>query len=204
MSRYTGPKARLCRREGIDLFGRPKYSKILEKRPTPPGNPRMGAAKRSGYAIQLKEKQKARVMFGITEKQFKKYFQKAVRMKGINTDNFMKLLEMRLDNVVYRSSLALTRMQARQMAFHGIFLVNGRRVDIPSYQLKKGDKIEVRPKLKNSKLFAGVLEENKSIKPARWLKVDKKTLSAELAGEPSGDDFERIVDVQKIIEFYSR
>lgn len=203
MGRYTGAKARLCRREGVNLFGRPKYEKILERRPGPPGEQR-GRGKRSGFAVQLREKQKLRLMFCLTEKQFKKYFDKAIRMKGLTADNLMQQLEMRLDNVLYRAGFALTRMQARQMASHGHFHINGRRVDVPSYQLRVGDKIELRPRLKNSKLYPAVLEENKSYKEARWLKVSGKDMSIEVTAEPTSDDFEQLVDCQKIIEFYSR
>jgi len=204
MSRYTGPKARLCRREGIDLFGRPKYAKILERRPAPPGEPRFSSGKRSGYAIQLREKQKLRIMFGLTEKQFKLYFDKSVRTKGLTADHLMSMLEHRLDNVLYRAGFALTRMQARQFASHGHFLVNGRRVDVPSYQLRKGDRVELRPKLHSSKLYLSILEENKGYKAPRWLKVDTKSFSVEISGDPTADDFEKIIDCQKIIEFYSR
>ncbi len=203
MGRYTGAKARLCRREGVNLFGRPKYEKILERRPGPPGEQR-GRGKKSGYAVQLREKQKLRLMFCMTEKQFKKYFDKGIKMKGLTADNLMRQLELRLDNVLYRSGYALTRMQARQMASHGHFLVNGRRTDVPSYQVRIGDKIELRPKLKNSKLYPAVLEENKSYKASRWLKVSPKDVSIEVSGVPTSDDFEQLVDCQKIIEFYSR
>lgn len=207
MSRYRGPKARLCRREGVNLFGRPKYEKILAKRPTAPGQAAASGGRRgkqSGFAVQLREKQKLRIMFGLTEKQFKRYFDKAVNMKGLTQDNLMRLLEMRLDNVLYRAGFALTRMQARQMAGHGHFLVNGRRVDVPSYQVRVGDKVEIRPKLKDSKLYSDNAEENKTYKPARWMKVNEKSLSIEITAEPSGEDFEQLIDCQKIIEFYSR
>jgi len=204
MSRYTGPKARLCRREGVDLFGRPKYAKILERRPGGPGEIRRIASKPSGYASQLREKQKLRIMFCLTEKQFKRTFTRALRKKGISSDNLMRELEVRLDNVLYRAGFALTRMQARQMVNHGHFLVNGRRVDVPSYQVRIGEVVELRPKMQQSKLYPAVLEENKGYKPSRWLKVDAKKLRIEITGEPSNDDFEKIVDCQKIIEFYSR
>ena len=204
MSRYLGPKARLCRREGINLFGRPKYEKILEKRPGRPGMAGSSPKKNSVYALQLREKQKLRFMFGLTERQFAKYVAKALRMKGLTADQLMQQLEMRLDNVLYRSGLALTRMQARQMASHGHFLVNERRVDVPSYQVRVGDKIELRPRLKNSKLYPGVLEDNKGYKPARWVNVNAKNMSLEIAGLPTADDFERLVDTAKIIEYYSR
>lgn len=203
MGRYTGPKARLCRREKVNLFGRPKYEKILEKRPGPPGGGRP-ARKQSGFGVQLREKQKLRLMFCLSEKQFKKYFDKAIRMKGLTADNLMRQLEMRLDNALYRAGFALTRMQARQMASHGHFLVNGRRVDVPSYHLRVGDKISLRPKLKNSKLYPEVAEENKTYKPARWVNANAKEVAFEVTGEPQQDDFEQLVDCQKIIEFYSR
>jgi len=204
MSRYTGPKARLCRREKVNLFGRPKYEKIMERKPASPGMQSGRRSKQSGFAIQLREKQKLRLMFGINEKQFKKYFDKAIKIKGLTADNLMSQLELRLDNVLYRAGYALTRMQARQMSTHGHFYVNGRRVDVPSYQVRPGDKIAIRPRLKGSKLYSEVLEENKGYKPSRWLKVTPKDLSIEVAGTPASDDFEQLVDCQKIIEFYSR
>lgn len=204
MARYTGPKARLCRREGLNLFGRPKYAKILEKRPTKPGMHGQTPRKKTGFAEQMAEKQRLRIIFSLTEKQFRRYFDKAIHLKGLTTDNLMKLLEMRLDNVLYRAGFALTRQQARQMATHGHFLVNGRRVDIPSYQVRIGDRLEVRPRLKSSKLYPLVLEENKGYRPLRWLKVDPKIMAIEIAGAPGSDDFEKLVDTQKIIEFYSR
>lgn len=204
MSRYTGPKARLCRREGVDLFGRPKYAKILEKRPGGPGMHAGAPKKASGYATQLREKQKLRIMFGLTEGKLRRYLERALRMKGITSDNLMQQLELRLDNVLYRAGLALTRFQARQMATHGHFLINGRRVDVPSFELSEGDKVELRPKLKNSKLYPSVLEENKGYRPARWMNVNPKNFSLEITGLPAGDDFEKIIDTSKIIEFYSR
>jgi len=143
-------------------------------------------------------------MFGLSEGQCERYVTKAINKKGLTTDNLMRLLELRLDNVLYRAGLALTRMQSRQMATHGHFLVNGRRVDIPSYSVSVGDKIEVRPKLKTSKLYPNVQEENKGYKPARWMNVNPKSMAIEIVGEPAHDDFEQIVDVPKIIEFYSR
>lgn len=204
MSRYLGPKARLCRREGMNLFGRPKYAKILEKRSSRPGMHPEAPRKLSGYAQQLREKQRLRFMFGLTEGQFSRYVTRSISMKGITAQHLMRQLEMRLDNVLYRAGFALTRTQGRQMSTHGHFLVNGKRVDIPSYQVKIGDKIELRPRLKNSKLYPLVLEENKGYKPSRWLSVNAKNLALEVIGLPTDDDFEKLVDCSKIIEFYSR
>jgi small subunit ribosomal protein S4 len=188
----------------MNLFGRPKYEKILEKRQSRPGVHGTTPKKSSGYALQLREKQRLRFMFGLTESQFSKYVAKSIRMKGITADHLMRQLEMRLDNVLYRAGVALTRFQSRQMASHGHFLVNGRRVDVPSYQVRVGDKIELRPRLLNSKLYPNVLEDNKGYKPARWMNVNTKSMSMEITGEPATEDFEKLVDTAKIIEFYSR
>ncbi len=204
MSRYTGPKARLCRREGINLFDRPKYAKIMEKRASRPGMHGTEGKKMSGFAVQMREKQKLRFMFGLSDRQLKTAVGKAVKTKGLTPELLMRGLEMRLDNVIYRAGLALTRMQARQMATHGHFLLNGRRVDIPSMRVAVGDKLELRPKLKNSKLYPLVAEDNKGYKAARWLKVEAQAQALEVVGQPTGEDFEKIIDVQKIIEFYSR
>lgn len=204
MGRYLGPKGRLVRREGINLFERPKYSKILEKRASRPGMHGTSPKKSSGFALQLREKQKLRYMFGLSNNQLERYVEKAVKKKGVTTEFLMKQLEMRLDNVLYRSGLALTRPQARQMATHGHFLLNGRRVDIPSHQIKVGDSIQLRPRLKNSKLYPNIQEENKGYKALRWLNVDPKDLKVEVTGEPTHEDFEKLIDVQKIVEYYSR
>lgn len=204
MSHYTGPKAKLCRREGMNLFERPKYAKIMEKKPGKPGPHGESRGKASGYAHELREKQKLRIMFGLNDNQLNRAVQAAVKTKGNSPAFLMRGLEMRLDNVIYRSGLALTRMQSRQMASHGHFLINGRRTDVPSFSLSVGDKIELRPKLKQSKLYPLVAEENKGYKPSRWLKVNGKEGQVEVIGEPTAEDFERTVDVQKIIEYYSR
>lgn len=176
----------------------------MEKRPGRPGMAGESPKKSSGFATQLREKQKLRIMFGLSDKQMKRLVQKAVRMKGLTTDNIMRQLEMRLDNVLYRAGFALTRNQGRQMATHGHFLVNGRRTDIPSYLLSIGDSLELRPKLKNSKLYSAVLEENKGYRPSRWLSVSQKDMKVQVAAEPMSEDFEKVVDGQKILEFYSR
>jgi small subunit ribosomal protein S4 len=204
MARYRGPKARLCRREGVNLFGSTKYTKILTKRPNGPGEPSKMMGKKSEYALQLREKQKLRYMFVLTETQFKRYFDKASRMTGVTSDNLMRQLELRLDNAIYRSGLALTRFQARQFSSHGLFLVNGRRVTIPSYKLKEGDKVEVRARSKPSGVFAGNIEELAGYNPPRWLEVDLKSLSFTVKALPEQQDFEQLVDTQKIIELYSR
>lgn len=202
--RYTGPKARLCRRHRANLFGTAKYTKILERRPGKPGvhGSRPTFGKKSEYGVQLDEKQKARVLFGLSEKQFSNSFKKASRMSGETGENFLRLLEIRLDNVIYVSQFAVTRIQSRQMVSHGHFKLNGRRVDVPSIIVRPGDKIELVDKLKDSSLYAG-LEKLKDYSP-KWLKVDLKKLTSEILSLPEKDDLEKSIDSQLIVEFYSR
>ncbi len=203
--RYTGPKARLCRREGVNLFGSPKYQKILGKSPNIPG---MHGAKRQGklteYAKQLREKQKAKRMFALSEKQFQNYFGKASRSKSVTGDALLELLERRLDNAVFRSGLAMTRMQARQFVSHGLLMLNGRRVDIPSIQVRPGDVIEVRASKKGSPVFKENKEELKDYVVPDWIKVDTSKLSIEVLKLPEVKHFEPLINTQPIVEFYSR
>jgi len=204
--RYTGPKARQCRREGVNLFGSPKYQKILSRNPNIPGmhgGKRLG--KMSEFAKQLREKQKAKRIFCLSEKQFKKYFQKAVAKKGIAGENLLRMLESRLDNILYRSGIALTRMQARQFVGHGLFHLNGRKVDIPSIEMQIGDTLSVKPSKSGLKIFAEnfvALGDNAEI--PSWLKVDRKKLSIEMVELPEQKHFESAIDPQPIVEFYSR
>ncbi|MBI5411921.1 30S ribosomal protein S4 [Candidatus Peregrinibacteria bacterium] len=200
--RYTGPKARLCRREGVNLFGNEKYTKIMRNSGSRPGMHGERYAKLSEYGRQLREKQKARSIFGISEKQFHNYYKKAVRQPGQSGENLLRLLELRLDNVMYVSQFAVTRLQARQQVGHGHFLLNGRRVDIPSIQVQAGDKIQVRPKLKTSPLYQG-FEKLKDYSP-KWMKVDLKNLMIEITDIPQADELEKSVDSKLIVEFYSR
>ncbi len=203
--RYTGSKARQCRREGVNLFGSPKYQKIIGRRPGIPG---MHGGKRLGklteYAKQLREKQKAKRMFGLSEKQFKKYFDKADRSKDVTGDKLLELLETRLDNVIFRSGFALTRMQARQFASHGLFTVNGRKVDIPSILIRKGDIVEVKASKKSSLVFTKNKEEMKDYIAPDWLKVDTGALKVEIMSLPEVKHFEQMINTQPIVEFYSR
>jgi small subunit ribosomal protein S4 len=202
--RYTGPKARECRRHRANLFGTSKYTKILERRAGKPGahGSRASFGKSSEYGIQLNEKQKARMLFGVSEKQFRNYFKKASKMSGETGENLLRFLELRLDNVVYVSQFAVTRMQARQMVSHGHFLLNGRRVNIPSILVQAGDKVQLAEKLRDSHLYSG-LEKLKDYSP-KWLKVDLKKLTVEVLALPEKDDLEKSIDSQYIVEFYSR
>ncbi len=204
--RYTGPKARQCRREGVNLFGSPKYQKILARNPNIPG---MQGGKRLGkmteYAKQLREKQKAKRMFGLSEKQFKNYFLKGEKAKGVTGDNLLRFLERRMDNVIYRSGLALTRAQGRQFVSHGLFYLNGRKVDVPSILIKIGDIVEVKASKKGSAVFAHNIEEGGAeLQIPSWLKVDAKKLQIEILELPDVDHFEKIINPQPIVEFYSR
>ena len=206
--RYTWPKKKLCRREGINLFGVEKYN--LEKGKRAPLRGRKG----SEFWTQLRKKQLAKRMFGLSEKQFFGYFKKAQKSKaGWTTwEKMLTLLELRLDNVIYRSGFARTRMQARQFVSHAHFTVNGIKVSVPSISLKVWDVIELRTKLKESPLYKSLLEEleefskeNKGkVSNTKWIDVDIKKLKITVIAKPEKDDFEQIIDIQKIVEFYSK
>ncbi len=203
--KYTGPKARRCRRLGMNLYGSDKYDKIMQKKPFGPGkNAKTRQGRDSEYAKQLKEKQKARDMYGLSEKQFARLYREALNLKGQTGDSFKSLLEQRLDNAIYRCGLAMTRMQARQFAGHGVFLVDGQRVTSPSYRLKVGQVLTVRPKVKTSPVFAGILERNSKHLAPKWLKVDASKLQAEVIAIPEATDAEQAIDMRQIVEFYSR
>lgn len=204
MSRYTGPKGRLVRRFKTNIFGTTKFDKLLEKRPQGPGmHGHARGRKDSEYKKQLLEKQKLRFMYGITERQLRNYYKKAASKQESTGIALLKLLERRLDNAVYRAGFAKTRSQARQMVNHGLFTLNGRRVSIPSIQIREGDVFEVREKSKASPLFASV-KEAKDFDHARWLKSDQKALKAEIAALPEEGDLDKLIETHLIIEFYSK
>lgn len=205
MSRYTGPKARHCRRFGVNIYGSDKYDKILAKRNYPPGiHGTKRVKKQSEYGKQLTEKQKAKFMFGITEKQFRKYYEKANSMPGVTGEELLRLLERRLDNVLFRAEFAVTRVQARQMASHGLITVNGKRVTVPSIQVRPGDVIGVREKNSNSTLFKEIKDGVKKINAPSWLKVDAKKLSIEIAALPEKHHLDNLIESQLIVEYYSK
>jgi small subunit ribosomal protein S4 len=202
MSKYTGPKYRLCRREGINLFGNEKFD--LKKKNYAPGmhGPKGSFSKPSEYARQLREKQKLRRMYGVTEKQLFNYYKKASAKKEITGNALLKILETRLDSIIYRSGFAKSRPQARQMVNHGTFKVNGVRVNIPSYQVKVGDKFEVRERLKKSPLFIGM--EKQKFAPAKWLKIDAAKLTGEVVRLLDAEDLEKAVQTSLVVEYYSK
>lgn len=208
--KYNGPKARRCRRYGSNIYGSAKYDKILQRKPTGPGKaPRVrgqggGGGKKSEYAQQLLEKQKARDMYGLSEAQFRRLYTEAARVPGSTGDVFRRLLEQRLDNAVYRAGFAMNRIQARQMVGHGLFTVNGVRVNVPSYRVRAGEVIAVRAQNKTSPLFASIIAAHEKYMPPAWLATDASGMKVEVKTLPSPDDGEKAVDVRKIVEFYSR
>ena len=208
MARYTDSVCRMCRREGTKLFlkGEKCFSAkcAQTKRPTPPGqHGQARARKASEYGMQLREKQKARRAYGLMEGQFKRTFSKAEGIKGITGENLLSLLERRLDNVVYRSGLASSRAQARQFVTHGMFTVNGKKVDIPSYTTKVGDVIVVRSNRRDIEHFKIVKEGIARVIP-KWLTTSAAELSVTVNALPQRDDVDLTLQENMIVEFYSR
>jgi small subunit ribosomal protein S4 len=201
--RYTGPKARLCRREGVNLFGSEKYTRVMQRRNSVPGataSSRPG--KLSEFGKQLREKQKAKRIYGVSEKQFRRYFQSAVRSKGITGNRLLQLMELRIDNVLYRAGFALTRPQARQFVSHRQFLVNGRRVDVPSIQVRPGDVLSVRDRFEDNPVFSDITDRSKFI--PKWMQVDLQKKTITITRLPDSDELEASIAVHLIVEFYSR
>jgi small subunit ribosomal protein S4 len=210
MARYTGARCRLCRREGMKLFlkGERCYTDAcaFERRSYPPGQhgPVQLRVKLSDYGIRLREKQKVKRIYGISEKQMQKYYEMAINMAGPSGHNLLQLLERRLDNVVYRLGFAPSRTQARQMVNHGFFTVNGRSVDIASYIVKPGDVIELKEKYRNNPQ----IQENLQVRIQRgvpsWLEIDADNFKGVVKTLPSREDITIPIQESYIIEFYSR
>jgi len=209
MARYTAASCRLCRREGAKLFlkGRRCFSDkcSFEKRDYAPGQrSRRMRRKSSDYGQQLREKQKVRRTYGIMEKQFRGYYQKATREKGITGENLLRLLERRLDNVVYRLGFAPSRKAARQLILHGHFQVNGRKVNIPSFLASTGDVISVREKSRNLTAIHDSLKDAGRRPELPWLRIDKVKLQGEVMQLPSREDIAMPIDEQLIVVLYSK
>ncbi|OQX86501.1 30S ribosomal protein S4 [candidate division KSB1 bacterium 4484_87] len=209
MARYTGPDCKLCRREGQKLFlkGIKCHSNKcpFDKKGYAPGqHGRSRRFKQSEYGIQLREKQKVRRIYGILEAQFRNYFAKADRMKGITGENLLKLLESRLDNVVYRLGFAPSRKTARQLVLHRHFMVNDRPVDIPSYVLKPGDIVQVRDKSKKMKVIHNSLRRVKDDRMYSWLSLDKASLTGTFVNAPNREDIPDEINESLIVELYSK
>jgi len=208
MARYTGPVCKLCRREGVKLFlkGDKCVTKCtLERRSSRPGQHGTGRArKESGYAKQLREKQRVRRTYGVLERQFHKHFNVAARRPGKTSENLLQVLEMRLDNLVYRLGFADSRAQARQIVNHGHFAVNGRKTDIPSFIAKPNDVITVRERSKGQEYFKtrALLLAQKGV-PA-WLRLDINEMTGRVLSIPSRADLELPFDEQMVVEYYQR
>ncbi len=207
--RYTGPKARRVRRQNFNVYGSPKYDKILQRKPNPPG---MQAAARGGrqakiseYGKQLLEKQKVCSMYGVHDKQLRSVYAEASRTLG-QTDAMMHtLLERRLDSTLYRAGFSTTRLQSRQFISHGLFTVNGVRVTIPSYRIKVGDIVKIRENRKSSPVFGPIITAHEKYVAPDWIKSDPVTISFEVKALPSEEKhFEMGIDMRKVIGFYSR
>ncbi|GIV59295.1 30S ribosomal protein S4 [Rhodocaloribacter litoris] len=200
MARYRGPKQKIARRFREPIFG---PSKAVERKPYPPGqHGRSRRSKESEYAVQLKEKQKAKYTYGLLERQFRNLFEKASRKKGVTGENLLKFLEARLDNTVYRLGFARTRRQARQLVNHGHIMVNDQVVDIPSYQLRSGDVIAVRPRSRNLEVIRESLQRSRRSFP--WLEVDRKAMQGKFLDYPNREDIPENIREHLIVELYSK
>ena len=198
MARYTGPIQKKLRALGLESYG--VYGTRKEKRVN------QGFVRRrrvSAYGLQLKEKQKAKFLYGVLERQFKNYYDKALLQEGVTGDNLVVLLERRLDNVLYRSGMFLSRKQSRQAVNHGHFNVNGRKVDIPSFQVKQGDKVEWTERGKKTTLFEIAQNNCKSIPTPHWIELEQTQMQSTVVTEPTAEDGEPEVDTTQIVELYS-
>ena len=207
MARYTGPRLRLSRREGTDLYLKSGIRAIESKcnMDSPPGA--AGGARRgrlSDYGLQLREKQKVRRMYGVLEKQFRNYYKKASKSKGNTGENLLSYLEQRLDNVVYRMGFAATRAEARQLVSHKAFHLNGAIVNIPSYQVQPGDELEVREKSKAQLRIKSALDLASQREACEWLEVDSKTLKGVFKSVPDRTDLSAEINENLIVELYSK
>jgi small subunit ribosomal protein S4 len=208
MARYTGPDCKLCRRERQKLYLKgtrcegPKCA--IEKRPYPPGEHGRGRIRESEYLLQLREKQKARRIYGVLERQFHNYYEEASRRSGLTGENLLRLLETRLDNVVYRGGLARSRDEARQLVRQRHFQVNGRTVNIPSYQVRVGDVVTLRERSRNIVPIIGSLELFGSRRIPRWLSTDPSKFQISVLDLPSRSQIDVPVQEQLIVELYSR
>jgi len=208
LARYNDSVCRLCRREGMKLFlkGDRCFSDkcSIEKRNYPPGQHGQGRPKFSDYGMQLREKQKVRRIYGILEKQFRKTVADAAKLKGVKGENLMALLERRLDNVVFRLGFVTSRAESRQLVRHGHFKVNGRRVDVPSYRVRQGDKIELSARGAKAARIEGARAALESRSIPSWLSVDKDQKTGTMLADPVRDEITLPIQEQLIIELYSR
>ena len=202
MARHTGPKIRQSRRFGEAL--QPKAEKYLAKRNYRPGQHGQNPQRTSEYGIQLREKQKAKIIYGIMEKQFRRYYEKASKKVGVTGDALMQMLEMRLDNIVFRLGFASTRAQARQIVSHGFFNVNGKKVNIPSYETKVGDVISVRETKKKKGYITNITPALAKAKTPEWVALEPSKLEGRVLSAPSAEQLDQKINTQLIVEHYSR
>ena len=208
MARYTGPVCRLCRREGEKLFlkGDRCYTEkcAVDRRSYPPGQHGQGRHKVSEYGLHLREKQKVRRIYGVLERQFERYYDRASRQKGITGENLLRILEMRLDNIVYRMGFAASRGQARQLVLHEHIAVNGQKVDIPSYELQVGDVVTVRDGSRNMQLIKDNTEAAEGRTVPEWLEVNLDQMEGKILAVPTREQMDISVQEHLIVEYYSR
>ena len=208
MARYTGPVCRQCRREGEKLFlkGERCYSGkcSLGRRAYPPGQHGQGRKKASEYGLQLRAKQRARRYYGMSEGQFHRYFEIAERKQGVTGENLLRLLESRLDNIVYRLGWASSRPEARQLVVHGHFGVGGRRVNVPSFLTRPGDVITVSSKSRDKQRIKDIIDANSAHPVPKWLDLNAETLEAKVITLPEREEIDAPVEEQLIVEFYSK
>ncbi|MFW6381528.1 MAG: 30S ribosomal protein S4 [Bacillota bacterium] len=208
MARYTESKCKLCRREGEKLYlkGARCYSDkcAFERRPYAPGENGQGRTKVSEYGLQLREKQKVRRIYGLQENKFDRYFKQAENKPGVTGEVFLHLLERRLDNVVYRMGFARSRNEARQFVLHGHIYVNGRKVNIPSYQVEEDDQISVKDSSRKSPTFKDIFDFNAELTPPEWLSVDMDKAEGTVVALPEREDIDYPVEEHLIVEYYSR
>ena len=208
MARYTGPACKLCRREGTKLFlkgDRCLSDKCaVSRRNTAPGQHGAQNKKMKEYGMQLREKQKAKRIYGVPEKQFRTYFEKAERTEGQTGENLLTLLECRLDNAVYKMGMAENRHDARQLVLHGHFTLNGKKVTIPSIIVKPGDVIALKESSRSSAKIKGLIESLESKTAPKWLDVDKTNVTAKIIAKPARDDVEFPFEEHLIVELYSK
>lgn len=205
MGRFTGPKNKIARRFGLDLGLKTNPAKVAKRLHQMPGvhGPNKRPKAPSSFGRQLLEKQKAKFIYGLRENQLKRYVTEATRVKGNSGTLLLELLEMRLDNVVYRMGFASTRAQARQMVTHGMFMVNGVKLNIPSHTVSIGDVVTVKPAKAKKKLFEGGSEKMQNAIMPSWVKVEPKELKGTVLGRPAATDVEKLFDVTLIIEYFS-
>ena len=204
MARNNTARGKIVRRFGLNIFGNIKYDRLLQRKPAPPGEPKKGRIRQSEYGRQLAEKQKMKFSYGLSERQFRNIFKKAKRMKGVTGHNMLILLERRLDNVIFRLTMAGSRAQARQLVGHGHVYVNDRRLNIPSALLRSGDVISIKDRNSSKEMLRKNLSDNNGTSIPPWLELEADNLKAHIKMLPTRDMIPTIAEEQLIVEFYSK